>query len=77
MRFSFIARFIVFCARYAWAVVLLFLVLSGVGIYAGMTRLDVTTDTSKMLSPTLPWKQRSDEMGRYIKACHTSIYPNA
>ncbi|MBO6086606.1 MAG: MMPL family transporter [Acetobacter sp.] len=64
MRFSFIARFIVFCARYAWAVVLLFLVLSGVGIYAGMTRLDVTTDTSKMLSPTLPWKQRSDEMGR-------------
>ena len=64
MRFSFIGRFIVFCARYAWAVVMVFLVLSGIGIYAGMTHLDVTTDTSKMLSPTLPWKQRSDEMGR-------------
>ncbi|GBR46924.1 RND transporter [Acetobacter pomorum] len=64
MLFAPIGRFITFCARHAWAVVALFLVLSGAGVYAGMTRLGVTTDTSKMLSPRLEWKQRSDEMGR-------------
>ncbi|MFT9015268.1 MAG: MMPL family transporter [Acetobacter sp.] len=64
MLFAFIGRFITLCARHAWAVVALFVLLSGGGIYAGMTRLGVTTDTSKMLSPRLAWKQRSDEMGR-------------
>ncbi|MFT9441112.1 MAG: MMPL family transporter [Acetobacter papayae] len=64
MLFAFIGRFITLCARHAWAVVALFLVLSGASVYAGMTSLGVTTDTSKMLSPRLEWKQRSDEMGR-------------
>ena len=64
MLFSSIGRFITFCARHAWAVVALFILLSGAGVYAGMTSLGVTTDTSKMLSPRLAWKQRSDEMGR-------------
>lgn len=64
MLFAPIGRFITLCARHAWLVVALFLVLSGAGVYAGMTRLGVTTDTSKMLSPRLEWKQRSDEMGR-------------
>ncbi|MCH4094331.1 MAG: hypothetical protein LKE96_08555 [Acetobacter peroxydans] len=64
MLFASIGRFITLCARHAWAVVALFLVLSGASVYAGMTSLGVTTDTSKMLSPRLAWKQRSDEMGR-------------
>ncbi|MFH7811272.1 MULTISPECIES: MMPL family transporter [Acetobacter] len=64
MLFAPIGRFITLCARHAWLVVALFCVLSGAGVYAGMTRLGVTTDTSKMLSPRLQWKQRSDEMAR-------------
>lgn len=64
MLFASIGRFITLCARHAWLVVALFCVLSGAGVYAGMTQLGVTTDTSKMLSPRLEWKQRSDEMGR-------------
>lgn len=59
-----IGRFITFCARHAYAVVALFLLLSCGAVYAGMTCLGVTTDTSKMLSDRLEWKQRSDEMGR-------------
>ncbi|MFT8418519.1 MAG: MMPL family transporter [Acetobacter sp.] len=64
MLFAPIGRFITLCARHAWLVVALFCVLSGAGVYAGMTQLGVTTDTSKMLSPRLEWKQRSDEMAR-------------
>lgn len=64
MLFAPIGRFITLCARHAWLVVALFCVLSGAGVYAGMTQLGVTTDTSKMLSPRLQWKQRSDEMAR-------------
>lgn len=56
--------FIKYCVRMRWSVLALFAVLSAASIYAGVTRLDVTTDTSKMLSPKLDWKQRSDEMGR-------------
>ncbi|OUJ11955.1 MMPL family transporter [Acetobacter okinawensis] len=64
MLFAPIGRFITLCARHAWLVVALFCVLSGACVYAGMTQLGVTTDTSKMLSPRLAWKQRSDEMAR-------------
>ncbi|MCG4255813.1 MMPL family transporter [Acetobacter senegalensis] len=59
-----IGRFITFCARHAYAVVALFFILSGGAVFAGMNFLGVTTDTSKMLSDRLEWKQRSDEMGR-------------
>lgn len=61
---TYIGRFIVLCAHRAWVVLFLFFALSGLSVWAGMTHLDVTTDTSKMLADNLPWKQRSDEMGR-------------
>ena len=61
---AFIGRFITVCARHAYAVIALFFVLSAGAVFAGANYLGVTTDTSKMLSDRLAWKQRSDEMGR-------------
>ncbi|MDG6095332.1 MMPL family transporter [Acetobacter sp. AN02] len=59
-----IGRFIVSCARHAWTVVLIFTLLAAGSVWAAMKHLDVTTDTDRMLSDTLGWKQRSNEMGR-------------
>lgn len=61
---SIIGRFIVICAHRAYAVVALFLTLAALAVWLSATHLGVTTDTSKMLSDKLAWKQRSDEMGR-------------
>lgn len=61
---AFIGRFIMLCARHAYAVVAVFFILSAGAVFAGVNYLGVTTDTSKMLSPRLEWKQRSDEMAR-------------
>ncbi|OUI88434.1 RND transporter [Acetobacter sp. DmW_043] len=61
---TYISRLTSFCVRHAFAVIALFMVLSVAAGYAGVNFLGVTTDTSKMLSDRLAWKQRSDEMGR-------------
>ncbi|NHO34044.1 MMPL family transporter [Acetobacter fallax] len=59
-----IGRFIVICAHRAYVVLTLFLVLAAMSVWMSVTHLGVTTDTSKMLSDKLAWKQRSDQMGK-------------
>ena len=59
----FIGRLIVLCAKRAYSVVALFMLLVGLSVWASMTHLGVTTDTDKMLSDKLEWKKRSDMMG--------------
>ncbi|GBQ23283.1 hypothetical protein AA0472_1044 [Acetobacter estunensis NRIC 0472] len=59
-----IGRFIVLCAKRAWLVVAIFMTLAAAAVWVSSTHLGVTTDTDKMLSDKLAWKQRSDMMGR-------------
>ncbi|GBR11981.1 MMPL family transporter [Acetobacter oeni] len=59
-----IGRFIVICAHRSYVVVSLFLALAAISVWMSMTHLGVTTDTDKMLSEKLAWKQRSDQMGK-------------
>ncbi|OUJ14285.1 MMPL family transporter [Acetobacter sp. DsW_063] len=61
---SILGSFIVTCARRAWIVLLVFLLLGSGAVWVTMTHLGVTTDTSKMLSDKLAWKQRSDRLSK-------------
>ena len=52
------------CARNRLKVLLIALLFAGLSVFASATRLGVTTDTGKMFSDTLPWKQRSQMFAR-------------
>ncbi|NHN87240.1 MMPL family transporter [Acetobacter conturbans] len=58
-----IGRLIVLCAKRAYLVIALFMLLAGVSVWVSVTHLGVTTDTDKMLSGKLAWKKRSDMLG--------------
>jgi hopanoid biosynthesis associated RND transporter like protein HpnN len=47
------------CARNRLKVLLIALLLAAASMFASATRLGVTTDTGRMFSDSLPWKQRS------------------
>src|SRR5271156_4476009 len=47
------------CARNRLKVLLIALLVAAASVYASATRLGVTTDTGRMFSDSLPWKQRS------------------
>lgn len=59
-----LGRLIALSVRHARIVLLLSVLLSAGSVWAALTHLDVTTDTGKMLSDKLAWKQRSNEMAR-------------
>lgn len=59
-----IGRLITLCIRRASLVIALFMVLAGLSVWVSVTHLGVTTDTDKMLSDRLAWKQRSDRLGK-------------
>ena len=50
------------CARRAWLVLALALLLAGGSFWAVTTRLGVTTDTGLLFDASLPWKKRSAEL---------------
>ncbi len=51
-----------FCVRRAWLVVMLAVVLAAGAFWDVQTQLGVSTDTGKLFSASLPWKQRSAEL---------------
>lgn len=59
-----IRRIVEFCSRHAWFVFIVYLLLAIVSIFVTSKKLDITTDTTKMFSTKMPWKQRSDWMGK-------------
>lgn len=59
-----LARWIGICVRHAWLVLLLALLLGGGCVWLAQSRLAVTTDTSKLFSESLPWRQRGMELDR-------------
>ena len=59
-----IRRIVEFCSRHAWLVFIVYLLLAIVSIFVTSKKLDITTDTTKMFSTKMPWKQRSDWMGK-------------
>lgn len=59
-----LARWIGSCLRHAWAVLLIALLLAGGCIWLAQARLAVTTDTSRLFSESLPWRQRGMELQR-------------
>ncbi len=59
-----LARWIGSCLRHAWAVLLVALLLAGSCIWLAQSRLAVTTDTSRLFSESLPWRQRGMELQR-------------
>ncbi len=58
-----IRQVVEFCSRYAWFVFVFYIVLAVASIFITSKKLDITTDTTKMFSTKMPWKQRSDWMG--------------
>jgi len=59
-----LARWIGICVRHAWLVLLLALLLGGGCVWLAQSRLAVTTDTSKLFSESLPWRQHGMELQR-------------
>lgn len=62
MMSTLISRVVAFCSRHAWLVILLYVVLAITSALTAYNNLEITTDTSKMFSTTMDWKQRSDQM---------------
>ena len=52
-----IARIVTFCARNAWPVIAAFLLLSVAAAFYLVQHFAITTDSSKLLSEKLPWRQ--------------------
>ncbi len=61
---SLLARWIGECVHRAWLVLLIALLLAGGCIWLAESRLEVTTDTSRLFSASLPWRQRGMELQR-------------
>jgi hopanoid biosynthesis associated RND transporter like protein HpnN len=55
---------VAFCARHRLGVILFYLVLAAASLLATRAFLGVNTDTGKMFSDSLPWKQRSSAIDR-------------
>lgn len=63
---TFVRWIVDFCSRHAWFVIILYLFLAILSVFITIKKLDITTDTTKMFSTNMPWKQRSDWMGRHF-----------
>lgn len=61
---AFIGRIIALCSRYAWFIIIFYAILSVLSVVISARKLDITTDTTKMFSTSMAWKQRSDWMGK-------------
>jgi len=59
-----LARWIGECVHHAWLVLLIALLLAGGCIWLAEAELAVTTDTSRLFSESLPWRQRGMELQR-------------
>ncbi len=59
-----LARWIGSCVRHAWVVLLASLLLAGGCIWLARSRLAVSTDTSRLFSESLPWRQHGMELQR-------------
>ncbi len=59
-----LARWIGECVHRAWLVLLIALLLAGGCIWLAASRLEVTTDTSRLFSESLPWRQHGMELQR-------------
>ncbi len=59
-----LARWVGLCVRHAGRVILVALLLAGSCIWLARSRLEVSTDTSRLLSSSLPWRQRGMELQR-------------
>ena len=55
---SILVRTIDLCTRHPWTVILAAAVLSGAAAIYAVENFAINTDTSKLLSPELPWRQR-------------------
>jgi uncharacterized protein len=53
-----VSRVIAFCCRYAYSVVLLAAVLAGAAAIYVTNNISIDTDSTKLISPDLPWRQR-------------------
>lgn len=63
---TFMRRIVDFCSRHAWFVIILYLFLAALSVFITSKKLDITTDTTKMFSTNMAWKQRSDWMGKHF-----------
>ena len=59
---SLIVGLVTACARFAWVVVVASLIVSAGATYYAAEHFAITTDTSKLISPKLPWRQREIQL---------------
>jgi hopanoid biosynthesis associated RND transporter like protein HpnN len=64
MLISLIVRLVETSCRFAWPVVLGFLVLAGLAVEYARTHFAINTDSSQLISPNLPWRQREIALDR-------------
>jgi hypothetical protein len=53
-----VVRAIGFCARYAWPVIAVSIVLTILSSWYAATHFTMTTDVNQLISPNIPWRQR-------------------
>jgi len=61
---SVLARWVGFCVRHAALVSLAGLLVAVGCVWLAQARLGITTDTSRLFSESLPWRQRGMELDR-------------
>ncbi|TFW56719.1 hopanoid biosynthesis-associated RND transporter HpnN [Bradyrhizobium sp. MOS001] len=66
---SVIVRTVDFCARRAWLVVAYSVLLAAASLYYSATHFSIDTDTEKLISRDLPWRQRA--------ASYTNAFPQS
>ena len=54
---GFYERIVAFCVARAWLVVTLTLALAAFGVFLTITRFAINTDTARLISPEVPWRQ--------------------
>ena len=52
------SRIVAFCCRYAYSIVLLAAVMAGAAVIYVTNNISIDTDSTKLISPDLPWRQR-------------------
>jgi hopanoid biosynthesis associated RND transporter like protein HpnN len=58
---AFVVRTIGFCVQYAWAIIVLSVVLTAASSWYAVTHFSITTDVDQLISPNIPWRQREAE----------------
>src|SRR5436305_14865526 len=73
MLVSIVRRIVGFCSRYAWAVVAVAVLVTGVAGYYAVTHFAITTDINKLMASEIAWREREKAYEKQFPGTFGSI----